>query len=136
MAFSKNEEFVFGDGFYNNFTSSIGVPLYPMIMIPVLPDVCVFYARPPNCKVKKRLSVIYLAKHDVDLINQTTMTYSKDCIFYRSKKPNIAESFGCGRYLEYDQTVDPIEEAFSQIFDIQRAPKFPFLVPTRRVGTL
>ncbi|EIC31338.1 MULTISPECIES: hypothetical protein [Methylomicrobium] len=120
IAFSRDYEFIFGDGFYNNFTSSIGAPIEPRAIVPILPNICVFYSHPSYCKRNPRLITIELEQTEVDFINQTTMIYSQNYVFYRSQKPIITESFSCKKFLKYDPNGDPVIDAFSKIFHSPR----------------
>jgi hypothetical protein len=88
ILFSSDHEFIFGDGFYHNFTS-IDAPSEPKIIIPLLPNVCIFYSRPISYNPYPRLVTTELSKDEIDFINRTTMVYSRDFIFYRSQKPDV-----------------------------------------------
>ena len=114
---SNEEEFIFGDGFYQNFVSSIDIPLEPRMIVPILPDICVFYSRPMSYSAKPRLITIELKKKDIDFINQTTMVYSKDYVVYKSQQPVITKDFSCNKFLEYGFDGDPVINAFSSIFN-------------------
>jgi hypothetical protein len=117
VIYSKEKEFIFGDGFYNNFVSSIGIPLEPRIITPLLPNICVFYSRPTSYMRHPRLITMELEKEDIDFINRTTMIYSQSYLFYRSQKPVITEDFWCKQFLEYNPNGgDPVITAFSKIF--------------------
>lgn len=114
---SNEQEFVFGDGFYQNFVSSIDIPLEPRMIVPILPDICVLYSRPMSYSAKPRLITRELKKDDIDFINQTTMVYSKDYVVYKSQQPVITENFSCNKFLEYGFGGDPVINAFSMIFN-------------------
>lgn len=117
VLFSSEQELIFGDGFYHTFTSSIGAPLEPKIIVPLLPDICVFYSRPMSYNPYPRLVTVELKKDEIDFINQTTMIYSKDYIFYKSQKPEITEHFSCRQFLEYEWNRHPAIDALSQFFN-------------------
>jgi len=116
VLFSSEHEFIFGDGFYHNFTSSIAAPIEPRIIVPILPNICIFYSRPMSYRTNPRLITKELTKNDIDFINQTTITYSRDYIFYRQQRPDISENFSCKKFLEYHPNGDPVIDAFLQIF--------------------
>ena len=117
VIYSKEHEFIFGDGFYNNFTSSVGIPIEPRIIAPLTPTICVFYSRPISYMRHPRLISMELEKEDIDFINETTMTYSQSYLFYRSQQPTITETFRCNKFLEYTtNSGDPVITAFSKIF--------------------
>ncbi|WP_140914368.1 DUF4238 domain-containing protein [Methylomonas koyamae] len=114
---SNEQEFIFGDGFYQNFVSSIDIPLEPRMIVPILPDICVLYSRPMSYSAKPRLITRELKKEDIDFINQTTMVYSKDYVVYKSQQPVITKNFSCNKFLEYGFNGDPVINAFSSIFN-------------------
>ena len=114
VLFSLEHEFIFGDGFYHNFTSSIATPIEPRIIVPILPNICICYSRPISYITNPRLIIKEITKDDVNFINKTTITYSRDYIFYRQQRPDISENFSCKKFLEYDP--DPIIGIFLQIF--------------------
>lgn len=116
ILFSSEHEFIFGDGFYHTFTSSVCAPIEPKIIVPVLPNVCIFYSCPMSYRTYPRLVTMELKKDEIEFINQTTMVYSGDFIFYRSEKPNITEYFSCREFLEYEWNKHPAIDAFSRIF--------------------
>ena len=113
---SSEKEFIFGDGFYNNFISTIDIPFEPRIIAPILPGICVFYSRPMSYRAKSRLITKSLEEKDIEFINQTTMVYSKDYVFFRSQQPIITKDFGCNNFLGYGLNGDPVINAFSNIF--------------------
>ncbi|MCF7964025.1 MAG: DUF4238 domain-containing protein [Methylobacter tundripaludum] len=116
VVFSSEQEFIFGDGFYHNFTSSIGVPMEPRIIVPILPNICIFYSCPTSYKTDSRLLTMDMKEDDIDFINQTTMVYSRDYIFYRLQRPEFNEYFSCQQFLEYGAIGDPVINTFAQIF--------------------
>lgn len=116
VIYSKYQEFIFGDGFYNNFTSTVGIPLEPRIIVPLTPNMCVFYSRPMSYIRYPRLIAMEVEIEDINFINETTMTYSQDYIFYRSQQPITTENFKRKKFLEYDPNSDPVISAFSKIF--------------------
>lgn len=103
VLFSKNAEFIFGDGFYHNYSSTLIEPLEPRILVPLLPNMCVFYSRPREYRTEPRLVTIELNNKEVESINKTTMVYSKDFVFYRSQKPLVTAEFSCCQFLEHSQ---------------------------------
>jgi hypothetical protein len=117
VIYSKEHEFIFGDGFYNNFTSSAITPIEPRIIAPLTPNMCVFYSRPLSYRRYPRLIQLDLEKDDIAFINETTMTYSQNYLFYKSQQPVITENFSCNKFLEYNPDGgDPVITVFSKIF--------------------
>jgi hypothetical protein len=118
VLFSKEKEFIFGDGFYHNFTHSFGNLEERRMIVPLLPNMCVFYNRPISSRRYPRLVTKELSKDDVDFINETTMAYSRDFIFYKSQKPVITKNFSDRKFFEYNPSNggDPIIKAFAEVF--------------------
>lgn len=110
VLFSKKEDFIFGDGFYHNFTSSSSSPNQPTMMIPLLPNLCILYSCPMSYFSDPKLVTINLNHEEVKLINSTTMVYSKDNVFYRSHPPQITEEFSCNKFLEFEYNKHPAIE--------------------------
>lgn len=112
ILFSREQEFIFGDGFYNNFKNASGADKEIRMIVPVLPNICVYYIRPINCGRNPRWVAIDLGKDDIDFINKTTMAYSRDYVFYKSQKPIITEEFSCRKFLPYPDDKDPVADVF------------------------
>jgi hypothetical protein len=98
ILFSKEQEFIYGDGFVHNFTSCIAPPTEPKMIVPLLPNICVCYFHLTRT-TNPRLSTVELKKDEVDFINRKTIEYSKECVFYKSNKP---ENQYFGKYMPCD----------------------------------
>ena len=110
---SKEREFIFGDGFYHTYTSPNTFPLEPKILLPVTPNICIFYTRPKFYTPEPRVVTLSLRDDEVEFINKTILVYSRDFVFYRSQKPTITANFKCREFLEYETNTHPSIEILS-----------------------
>lgn len=70
VLFSGQQEFILGDGFLHNF-SSADRPLARRCLVPLTPEIAVFYTRPlPKGLVPK------LAPEEVAFVNRTVQIYT------------------------------------------------------------
>lgn len=115
---SPQQEFIFGDGFFHNFTSCSSAPHNPRVLVPLLPGLCVFYTKPSRYFTEPRVATMELTPDEADVVNNTVMTYSQNYIFYRSQQPALSADFEAGRFLEYQYNIHPgleqLEAAFTQ----------------------
>jgi hypothetical protein len=97
---SDSREFIFGDGFLNNF------PLDPMChsatkcVIPMTPGISVIYVRPISYRIMPRVLTIRLSDREVNFFNDLVQVYSAREIFYRAMKPDLTSSFD-GEHRQY-----------------------------------
>jgi len=113
---SKNEEFIFGDGFYQN----IGVnPLETspgsMFLVPFLPHLAIMYFLPSKYSAQPRCVGRAMSADEVALVNQTTKIYSHNRLFYRHDIPSVGASFTPDKNLIYKYEDDPILELANTI---------------------
>lgn len=100
VAYSDEAEFIFGDGFYTNMAGEH--PLgHLKTVLPITPVMCVIYSRPKRYFTEPKLMTIRLAKTEVLQFNELVQVYSKDQLFYRSQKPDLLDSFTCGKFLKF-----------------------------------
>jgi hypothetical protein len=120
-------EFIFGDGFLSNFSSSAGAPYSPMCLIPITPEIAVYYIKPIQYRTEPKAHRITLAPHEVTYLNNIVQTYAKRFLFYRSQKPTLTEHFLKGEHLQQpydkDATLDEISIAMGEV----RSPSYGFL---------
>lgn len=116
VLFSLEKEFIFGDGFFNNFNEATNAPTSPKYLIPLLPNACVFYARPMSYTSHPRLMTALLNNEEVDYINRTTMIYSKDNVFYRNDSPDLIDDFKKNEYRQYEYDADYTLDHWINVF--------------------
>ena len=116
---SNGTEFIFGDGFFHNFTSSSDTPTHPRIVVPLTPTISMFYAKPLSYFSEPRVATISLINNEVKFLNNTSQIYSKNELFYRSDKPELLDEFKGVEYLEYENNSHPafnmLEHAVTQM---------------------
>ena len=104
---SNGPEFIFGDGFFHNFTSSSDTPHRPRIIVPLTPAISVFYAKPLSYSSEPRVTTVSLVNDEVKFLNDTVQIYSQNELFYRVEKPELLEEFKGGQFLEYEYNSHP-----------------------------
>jgi hypothetical protein len=100
VAYTDEQEFVFGDGFYTNMAheSSVG---HRKTVVPITPLMAVIYTRPSHYFTTPNFITIRLAKQEVLLFNELIQIYSRDQLFYRSQKPILSDAFRRQEFLQY-----------------------------------
>jgi len=113
---SNGPEFIFGDGFYHNFNSSAAAPMHPRILVPLLPDISVYYSRPIQYASEPRLITLAVLPEEVKYLNNTVQIYSKEQLFYRSEEPTLIEEFTRKEFLEYRDSpeIECIDQLITQ----------------------
>ena len=109
IVFSDQEDFIFGDGFFQNLPiSDFLAVLSPLkILVPITPKISLMYHE----LGKKILRAIYSYKassDDVKMINEATQIHSKNWLFYKNKPPVIGDHFKCNAFHECI-TPDPVD---------------------------
>jgi len=112
---SSEREFIFGDGFFHNFTSSTDAPIRAKIIVPLTPRISLFYVRPQSYFPEPRVSRIELVDNEVKFLNDTVQIYSESQIFYRNDRPDLLDGFKQERFLEYVDNTHPIIERMEKI---------------------
>ena len=103
---STGAEFIFGDGFYHNFNSPASAPMRPRILVPLLPDISIYYSRPLQYRSEPRLMTLSLTPDEVKFLNDTVQVYSKEQLFYRSEEPVLIDQFIQKEFLEYQHCLE------------------------------
>lgn len=98
---SPDREFIFGDGFYHNVRSPLNGMFMPEIVAPVTPRIAVAIYRPMAYGVDPKFMTIVNSAAETDGLNEAAQVYSRECIFYRSEKPNLIEAFQKATHLQY-----------------------------------
>jgi hypothetical protein len=101
---SAGREFIFGDGFLHNFTSSAAAPHSPRFLIPVTPEIAVYYVKPMAYRSFPKAFAMTLLPEEVKAMNDIVQVYSERFLFYRREKPETTDEFRRGehRQLQYD----------------------------------
>jgi hypothetical protein len=99
---STDQEFVFGDGFLQNFPPRADPPLNPKCAIPLLPSVTVLFARSPEYRSQSELMTLLLNSAETNRLNEIVQVYSRDHIFFRIDSPDITEAFARREFLHFE----------------------------------
>lgn len=112
---SNMDEYIFGDGFYQNVpASNIFSSHGTRILIPITPNITILYIRPTSYIKEPRFTITHTPKNVVDFLNDTIQTYSKNELFFRQKIPVLSEHFTISKHLEYGPP-DPIDKLINLI---------------------
>ena len=108
--FSPAREFIFGDGFFNNFVPPVDHPLSPKLFVPLTPRIAVLFVRPSSFTVEPRLSALVVSDEEANALNRAVQIYAKDAIFYRAERPVVLDDFAQAKHREYAGHRNPIDE--------------------------
>ena len=110
--YSDTREFIFGDGFLHNFSSSAAPPSAPRCLVPLTPTICVLYVRPMAHASFPRMMTMRLSPTEVEALNDIVQIYSRDLIFFRSQQPRILPEFSKRAFLQCDYHQHPWLDPF------------------------
>lgn len=115
-------EFIFGDGFHHTISSSANEPYAPRCLVPLTPEMAIFYTAPSSYISYPKFFVMNLSKEDVAGVNFGVQVYSRDEIFYRSIPPVIDNEFKCGEFKKFTSDLFPGQAEFEKIVANGRFP--------------
>lgn len=100
LLYSREVEFISGDGFYHNF-HFINHPPHSgrKLILPILPNLAIAYIFPQGYPNDPKMVAIHLAEDEVTCINEYTQIYAKSFLFFRKQKPNVTEAFCTNKHL-------------------------------------
>jgi hypothetical protein len=117
VLFTNSREFIFGDGFFQNFSSTTALPLFPRCLVPLTPKLCVLYAKPLSYRMDPRLVTVQLTPDEVTFVNRTMQIYSGSFLFYRAERPDLIADFSRHEFGQYsgdtwiDRLIDAVTNA-------------------------
>lgn len=111
VMYSDGREFIHGDGFLHNYSSASVAPLHPRMLLSLTPTIAIFFVAPLRYPSRPRLLTLRLTKDEAAFINEVTLAYSRDCIFYRSEKPTDLSLLERHEYLGFQYDKHPWIEA-------------------------
>lgn len=121
ILYSPDREYIFGDGFYHNFSSPIQPQLNQFrMLVPLTPEISVLFASPKQYKSEPRLSTIVLQPEETDVLNSIIQIYSCDYLFYRSSMPKNDYVFRQKQHFCL-KSGNSIEELIAALPDVVRA---------------
>jgi len=108
-------EFTFGDGFLHNVSSISHSPHTPRCLVPLTPEVAIFYTSPTSYRPYPRAFAINLSSEETAAVNRSVQIYSNRYIFYRFQRPDTEQEFLRGEHLQYQNDtwnwLDNLEDA-------------------------
>lgn len=96
------QEFIFGDGFMHNVASVTGPIHSPSFLLPLTPEIAVFYTRPSSYRSYPKAFVMNLTSEEVAFVNLTVQVYSARHLFFREIYPVIDDAFTRGEHLQFE----------------------------------
>jgi hypothetical protein len=124
VLYTDSREFIFGDGFLHNFSSTTHIPMSPRWLVPLTPTICLLYARPLSYRTEPRLMTMQLTPDEVRFVNCTVQVYSRDYIFFRSQQPEIIADFSRQEFRQYPHhRHDGLDAVISAMTDTYFKPK-------------
>lgn len=120
ILFSDNIEFIYGDGIYNTVPTS-PQPLSTFeIIIPMTPNIAVVWILPSIYSPRPRAISRFASKEDVKAINQSTLIYSEEYIFYRNDRPSSIELNKDKEHMHFANRDNPMTELIRRLFPDQK----------------
>jgi hypothetical protein len=100
LLYSKETEFISGDGFYHNFNFVNHPPASGRkLILPILPHLAIAYMLPQGYPSEPKMVSIHLDKDEVSHINEVTQIYAKSFLFFREKPPIVTDAFQRNQHL-------------------------------------
>lgn len=109
VLFSREREFIFGDGFFHNLTGVTNPPNSPRILVPLTPSMAIAITRPWRFMTDPRLVSIVLDPPEVDEINRSVQIYSGAELFFRTEQPILGSEFLEAKHLQFAHPDNPID---------------------------
>lgn len=124
-------EFIFGDGFFHSVSSSGNEPYAPRCLIPLTPEMAVFYTAPSSYISYPKFFAMNVDRDDVAMINYSVQVYACDEIFYRSQAPALVDEFRRREHLKFEYDKFPMPGDFEASVANGRFPRDKLYVPER-----
>lgn len=112
--YSPQREFIFGDGFFNNF-GSMSAPHDPKIFLPLTPETAVLYTRPIRYIEEPRVTTLTIDAGEADVLNCAVQVYGKEHIFFRREQPSVSDCFRRAEHQKFTSTDNPIDQLIESI---------------------
>lgn len=108
VLFTHDREFLYGDGFYHNLSSQTQSGSGVRIVVPITPNVTVFYSNPNSFLQEPPLVSLMLTDDEVTFFNQPVQIYARDKLFFRNQKPELLDVYRIGDHRIYGAP-DPMD---------------------------
>lgn len=120
---SNEYEFIYGDGTYSNIGAWTDDLYMLKLVIPMTPSIAIVWSSPTAYRTEPKIAYKKADKYIVELVNNSTQAYSKDYIFYRTKKPDLTSEFTVGKHGKYE----PKEDSMAKFIDALISDENSFL---------
>lgn len=110
-------EFVYGDGVLDWMTDSlVGLHIRGRALVPLTPKLCVYMCTPETRRGPYNCASFFAAPWIVEAINEITQIYSKEHLFFRSKKlPRLTRHFRLGEFLSHEKQQDSLVALLDEV---------------------
>lgn len=115
VLYSREKEFIYGDGFFHNLSATVNPPNSPKMLVPLTPSMAVVIVRPLSYRTQPRFVSAVLEPAEVDLCNHAVQVYSQSEIFFRLDRPVLDAAFLMGKHVEYAHPDNPIDSFIRSI---------------------
>lgn len=115
VIFSPEREFIFGDGFYHNFTVPTQHLYNPKMLVPLTPWMSVLYTKPSSYRTLPRLSTLTASQAETDSLNYAVQVYAQNAIYYRSERPTMTDAFAQGRHMVFANHRNSVDQLIHEI---------------------
>jgi hypothetical protein len=112
---SGDREFIFGDGFMHNITSITNAPHAPIALVPLTPEITIFYTRPMQYRTYPQAFIANLTPEEVLFVNSTVQIYAAHYLFFREICPVIEPAFEKGEHRQFEYNSHPWMETLGQV---------------------
>jgi hypothetical protein len=109
LLFSREFEFIYGDGVYSNIGATRENLFGLKVAIPMTPNIAVIWSSPMACRTHPRLISVEADKEVVDIINNSVQVYSKEYLFFRIQQPRLMDEFKLCEHRIYNHQTDPVD---------------------------
>jgi hypothetical protein len=104
---TEDREFIFGDGFYQNFPTTGPSIHNARCIVPLTPNIAVGYVLPREYISGCGIVTMRLTGEEAEHLNRLVQIYSSDAIFYRNDVPTVCQEFKDRRHYSLQHHSEP-----------------------------
>lgn len=109
VIYSPHREFVFGDGFFHNLSAEPSAMHSPRMLVPVIPDITVLFARPSSYLTHPKLMTLTIGPSEAVTLNHAVQVYAKEALFYRTQMPDVTDEYRAHKHLRFASARNPVD---------------------------
>jgi len=116
--YTDSNDFIFGDGFYQNISLNPISQISYRILVPLTPSIAILYIKPHSYNPEPRLFVKKANNEIVKLVNDMVEIYSKDFLFFVGDQPGTSNWFDDHNhyYADYEE----VDDLFASVPGVDR----------------